>query len=284
MKKIFTLIGIISLTATQAQIIISEIYGGGGSSSLALSNDYIILKNIGSETVSLQGATIQYAAENGNFTKYHALPDITLNPGQNYLIQEAVNVVGKTALPAPDFIANETVDFDGEQNAPGGMDLSNVSGRIALAANTVRVTDDKSKNIIDYVSYGTDKAVPVFASASNTAFKRVFQNTEDTFELVKATAYPVNSSTGNTAMSISTANADYSKFNFILNPFLKDNKEIVFGDAVEQVKIYDEYGRVVIQSPTKISYGMNLIELPKGKYTVTGMINNSPVSQQIVKD
>jgi len=285
MKKIFTLIGIVSLVYTKAQIVVSEIYGGGGSPSLALSHDYIMLKNIGTETASLNGATVQYGPADGNFTQYHILPDIILNPGQSYLIQEGANVAGIVDLPAPDFIAGQVVYFNGAQNSSGGIDLDNRAGKIALVKGTGQIQDFKSNDIIDFASYGTTNAVPVFASAANTAFKRVFENTGSrNIEFVTAPAYPMNSSAGNTPVAITPADPDYSKFNFIVNPFLKENKEVVFSSEIQNVKIYDEYGRVVMQSPTKSSYGMNLIELPKGKYTVTGMINNSPVSQQIVKD
>ena len=285
MKKIFTLIGIVSLIHTHAQIVISEIYGGGGSPSLALSHDYIMLKNIGTETASLNGATIQYGSAEGNFTQYHILPNITLNPGQSYLIQEGTNVSGKVDLPAPDFIADEVVYFNGSQNSSGGLDLDNRAGKIALVNGPAPIEDFKSNNIIDFAAYGTTNAVPVFASASNTAFKRIFENTgSNDIEFVTAPAYPMNSSVGNTTAAVAAVDPDYSKFSFIVNPFLKENTEVVFSSEIQNVKIYDEYGQVVMQSPTKSSYGMNLIELPKGKYTVTGMINNSPVSQQIVKD
>ncbi|GEN75934.1 T9SS type A sorting domain-containing protein [Chryseobacterium hagamense] len=285
MKKIFTLIGIVSLIHTEAQIVISEIYGGGGSPSLALSHDYVMLKNIGAETAALNGATLQYGPADGNFTQYHLLPNITLNPGQSYLIQEGTNIGGIVDLPAPDFIADQVVYFNGAQNSSGGIDLDNRAGKIALVNGPVQIQDFKSNEIIDFAAYGTTNAVPVFASAANTAFKRVVENTgNNNVEFVTAPAYPMNSYAGSTAIAITPADPDYSKFNFIVNPFLKDNKEVVFSSEIQNVKIYDEYGQVVMQSPTKTSYGMNLIELPKGKYTVTGMINNSPVSQQIVKD
>lgn len=285
MKKIFTLIGIVSLIHAHAQIVISEIYGGGGSPSLALSHDYIMLKNIGTETTSLNGVTIQYGSAEGNFTQYHLLPNITLNPGQSYLIQEGTNVSGKVDLPAPDFIADEIAYFNGSQNSSGGLDLDNRAGKIALVNGSAPIEDLKSNNIIDFAAYGTTNAVPVFASASNTAFKRIFENTgSNDIEFVTAPAYPMNSSVGNTTVAVAAVDPDYSKFSFIVNPFLKENTEVIFSSEIQNVKIYDEYGQVVIQSPTKSSYGMNLIELPKGKYTVTGMINNSPVSQQIVKD
>lgn len=285
MKKVFTLAGMIALIHTHAQIVISEIYGGGGSPSLALSHDYIMLKNIGTETASLNGATVHYGPASGNFTQYHILPDITLSPGQSYLIQEGANISGIVDLPAPDFIAGQVAYFNGAQNSSGGIDLDNRAGKIALVKGPVQIQDFNSNDIIDFAAYGSTNAVPVFASAANTAFKRVFENTGNTdVEFVTAPAYPMNSSAGNTAVAITPADPDYSKFNFIVNPFLKENKEVVFSSEIQNVKIYDEYGRVVMQSPTKTSYGMNLIELPKGKYTVTGMINNSPVSQQIVKD
>ncbi len=285
MKKIFTCIGIISLIYTHAQIVISEIYCGGGSPNMALSHDYIMLKNIGTESASLNGTTLQYGSADGNFTQYHILPDITLSPGQSYLIQEGANVAGRIDLPAPDFIVGEVAYFNGAQNSTGGLDLDNRAGKIALVQGPVQIQDFKNDAVIDFAAYGTANAVPVFASAANTAFKRVVGNTgTNAVEFVTAPAYPVNSSVGNTAIAVTAADPDYSKFNFIVNPFLKENKEIVFSSEIENVKIYDEYGQVVMQSPTRMSYGMNLIELPKGKYTVTGMINKSPVSQQIVKD
>ena len=76
MKKVFTLIGIVSLIFTQAQIVISEIYGGGGSPSLALSHDYIMLKNIGTETASLNGATYSMVLQKEIFHSIMCFPTL----------------------------------------------------------------------------------------------------------------------------------------------------------------------------------------------------------------
>jgi hypothetical protein len=284
MRKIFTLIGFTSfIIFTNAQIVISEIYSGGGNSGSALKSDYIILKNIGSEKASLNEATIQYAPATGSFNQYHTLPNITLNPGQSYLIQEATNGGGAVDLPSPDFIANEILNFDGASNSSLGLEMAAASGKIVLANNDVQVKDAKSENVVDFAVYGTANSVPVFASTVNTAFKRVSENPEDSISnFVLATANPINSANGNIA--ISDVDINYSKFNFIVNSFVKENNEITFGTEVENVKVYDEYGQVVMKSPTKTATGLNLIELPKGKYTVTGTINNAPVSQQIVKE
>jgi hypothetical protein len=289
MKKIFTLISIISLTVvTHAQIIISEIYGGGGDAGSALRNDYIILKNIGSETASLQGATLQYAASNGNFTQYHTLPDITLSSGQSYLIQEGAGGGGTTDLPAPDFMAGNILNFDGSQSSSAGLDIDRVSGRVVLANGSLQVLSPNDSHIIDFVTYGSTVQFAGIGSGitptAATSFKRMRNTPSNGPEFVIAPASPVNSMSSNGSTAIADVDVNYSKFNFIVNPFVKDNNEIVFGGEVQNVKVYDEFGQVVMAAPTKTSYGLNLTELPKGKYTVTGMINNSPVSQRIVRD
>lgn len=289
MKKIFTLIGIVSIAVlTQAQIVISEIYGGGGDAGSTLINDYIILKNTDSETFSLRGATLQYADSNGNFTQYHTLPDIALSSGQSYLIQEGSGGGGISNLPAPDFIAVNILNFDGSKNSSAGLNFNMASGKIVLADNALQVTNADDPNVIDLVTYGksvqfagTNAALSPTAA---TAFKRVLENTgsNNIADFMITPVNPVNSTAGGQA--IADVDFNYSKFNFIVNPFVKDNNDIVFGGEVQNVKIYDEFGQVVMQSSTKTSYGLNLTELPKGKYTVTGMINNSPVSQRIVRE
>ncbi|MDQ0592864.1 hypothetical protein QFZ37_001233 [Chryseobacterium ginsenosidimutans] len=282
MRKIFTLVGFVSCILFNAQIAISEIYGGGGNPGATLKNDYIILKNVGSELASLNGATMQYASADGNFTQYHTLPNITLDPGQSYLIQEGASGGGTTDLPNPDFIVNEVLNFDGSQNSSVGLGIDVNSGKIALANNSVQIKDSKSTNVIDFISYGAiSSSLSALSPTSTTAIRRVLGD-NNTIDFVIAPANPINSKSGN--IGISDVDPNYSKFNFIINSFVKEDNEIVFGGEVQNVKVYDEFGQVVMKSPTKAAYGLNLLELPKGKYTVTGTINNAPVSQKIVKE
>lgn len=72
------------------------------------------------------------------------------------------------------------------------------------------------------------------------------------------------------------------KGSFIKNTFVKDN-EIVFGSEVKDVKIYNMFGQVV-KTSTKDNVILNVAELAKGNYIVTGTVNNQPVSQKILKD
>lgn len=72
------------------------------------------------------------------------------------------------------------------------------------------------------------------------------------------------------------------KGNFIKNTFVQDD-EIVFGSQVKDVKIYNMFGQVV-KTSAKDSTILNVAELTRGNYIVTGTVNNQPVSQKILKD
>ncbi|UEQ78960.1 T9SS type A sorting domain-containing protein [Chryseobacterium arthrosphaerae] len=267
MKKIFTLVGLVFITAfTNAQIVISEFYGGGDNPDPASKYNYIILKNIGTNLVSLTGASIQYAPAVGAFTQYHTLPDLTLGPEQTYLIQEAAIEGGIGNLPAPDFIATTITNFDGSINTSSGIKMSGVSGKIALAGNIVQVTGPNSPNVLDFVGYGVNadqyKGDQPLPSPKITTIVRKDANADTITDLL----FEGTVKTG-----------------FVQNPFIKDGK-ILFGTEVRDVKVYDTYRQVVKKSPTKLASSLDIVELPKGTYVVTGTINNVPISQKIIKD
>ncbi len=71
-------------------IVISQVYGGGGNSGAPYTNDFIGLFNRGQTPVSLNGWSVQYASATGTgaWTATN-LTNVTLQPGQYYLIQEA---------------------------------------------------------------------------------------------------------------------------------------------------------------------------------------------------
>ena len=51
--------------AVSPDIVISQVYGGGGNSGAPLRNDYIELFNRGTTSVSLSGMSVQYASATG---------------------------------------------------------------------------------------------------------------------------------------------------------------------------------------------------------------------------
>lgn len=71
--------------------------------------------------------------------------------------------------------------------------------------------------------------------------------------------------------------------NFVKNTFVKSD-EIIFGADVKDVKVYNMFGQVVKSASVKENGTVNVAELSKGNYIVTGTVNNEPVSQKILKD
>ena len=66
MKKIYTLLALVILSASaSAQVVISQVYGGGGNTGATYKNDFVELFNRGTVAVNLNGYTIQYASATG---------------------------------------------------------------------------------------------------------------------------------------------------------------------------------------------------------------------------
>ncbi|WP_261511052.1 T9SS type A sorting domain-containing protein [Chryseobacterium paludis] len=59
---------------------------------------------------------------------------------------------------------------------------------------------------------------------------------------------------------------------------------ITFGAQVKNVKVYNMFGQVVKTASVRENETLNIAELQKGNYIVTGIINNELVSQKILID
>src|SRR5882724_12558564 len=105
-----------------ANLVISQVYGGGGNTLAPLTNDFVEIFNRGTTAVSLGGKSVQYASATGTgllgiTNQITVLPTISLNPGQYYLIQEAGGANG-SPLPTAD--------------ATGTINMSGTGGKVAL--------------------------------------------------------------------------------------------------------------------------------------------------------
>ena len=94
-------------------IVISQFYGGGGQANAPYTNDFVELFNRGSAPVSLNGFSVQYAGATSSNWLVTPLSNITLQPGQYYLIQYASNGTVGSALPTPDLIAPQVTTTSG---------------------------------------------------------------------------------------------------------------------------------------------------------------------------
>lgn len=143
----------VAATSLFAQVVISEVYGGGGNTGATYRNDFIELFNRGTAPVNLAGWSVQYASSTGTSWAVTTLSG-TLQPGQYYLIQEGVGTGGTINLPAPD--------------ATGTIALSGTSGKVALVNSTTALTGScPATGVQDLVGYGA--ATACFEGAGPTA-------------------------------------------------------------------------------------------------------------------
>jgi len=126
-----------------AQVVISQVYGGGGNAGSTYKNDFIEIFNRGAAAQNLNGWSVQYASATGTSWQVTNLSNVTLQPGQYYLIQEAQGAGGTTNLPAPD--------------ATGTIPMSGTAGKVALVNTTtaLNVACPAGASIQDFVGFGT---------------------------------------------------------------------------------------------------------------------------------
>jgi hypothetical protein len=137
----------------QSDLVISQVYGGGGNTGAALRNDFIELFNRGQTAINLRGLSLQYAAAgNANFTGIISLLGFPLQPGGYFLVELAFGTSATaTALPSPDQTAS-TINMSG---TAGKVAL--VTGTTALSTCGIRgnCTANEAARILDFVGYGS---------------------------------------------------------------------------------------------------------------------------------
>jgi uncharacterized protein len=124
-----------------SNVVVSQVYGGGGNSGAVYKNDFIELFNRGTTPVSLNGMSVQYASDTGTVFAVTALPNVSLQPGQYFLVQEAAGLGGTANLPTPDAI--------------GTITLSGSSGKVVLASTTAPISSATASTVLDLVAFGS---------------------------------------------------------------------------------------------------------------------------------
>jgi uncharacterized repeat protein (TIGR02543 family) len=144
-----------------SQMVISQLYGGGGNSGASYTNDYVELYNRGNAPANITGWTIQYASPSGSVWSTTTLIG-TVPAGHYYLVQEASGGGGSVGLPTADAI--------------GTINLGSADGKLALVNTNVVLTgtNPSSATVVDLLGYGT-------ATFSETAPATAMDNTNATF-------------------------------------------------------------------------------------------------------
>ncbi|MDT7542644.1 MAG: uncharacterized protein QOE33_2548 [Acidobacteriota bacterium] len=131
--------------AVSPNIVVSQVYGGAGCGTAGCStykNDYIELFNRGTSAVSLNGWTVQYAAATGTAWQTTALANVSLQPGQYYLVAESAGANGVNNLPTPD--------------TTGTIAMSATAAKVAVVNTTTALSGacPTSATIVDLIGYG----------------------------------------------------------------------------------------------------------------------------------
>ena len=135
-------------------LVISQVYGGGGNTGAPYNADFIELFNRGAVSVPLNGLSLQYASATGTglfgSPGITRLPDVTLAPGQYFLVREASGATG-VALPQPFYAAGAPIAM----GATGGK-VALVRGTAPLGCNggSTVCSAAQRASIIDLVGYG----------------------------------------------------------------------------------------------------------------------------------
>lgn len=146
--------GLFAVSA-HAEVVISQVYGGGGNSGAPFTNDFVELFNRGEAPESLSGRSVQYASGTGtgNFgssaSLLVALPATTLQPGQYFLVKLAGGSTG-AALPTAD--ATGTINMSG---TAGKVVLAEGSTSLGCNGSSSACSPEQQARIIDLVGFGS---------------------------------------------------------------------------------------------------------------------------------
>ena len=205
---------VLTARAVSPNIVISQVYGGGGNTGATYTHDFIELFNRGATTVSLAGWSVQYASATGigNFgattTQITELPGVSLAPGQYLLIQEAQGTGGTTPLPAPDVTDASPIAM----SATGGkVALVNTTTPLGCNGGSTPCSPAALATIVDLVGWdGANffETAPAPATTNTTSIFRINNGCTDTDNnstdftagspVPHNTASPLNPCEGNT--------------------------------------------------------------------------------------
>lgn len=126
-----------------SNLVIYQVYGGGGNSGATYNRDFVVLYNPTASAVNLSGWSLQYAGGNGNFGGNNFNLSGTIQSGGYFLIHLSSGSNG-VALPTADLTLTLAMGVnDGK--------ITLVNSTTALSA----VSCPSSSTIVDFVGYGT---------------------------------------------------------------------------------------------------------------------------------
>jgi len=155
-------LGLLAVSALPAQVVISQVYGGGGNNGALLKNDYVELFNRSPIPVDFSGWSLQSAPGSGSTWQKLDLTG-TLSPGAYYLVRLAAGGGGSLNLP--------------EADAWAGIPMSASSGKIALLSTSHQIAKGTAcpdgEAVVDLIGYGMGTGchenLPILSTGNSVA-------------------------------------------------------------------------------------------------------------------
>ncbi|WP_317201875.1 ExeM/NucH family extracellular endonuclease [Janthinobacterium sp.] len=135
--------GLCAPALAASDVVISQVYGGGGNAGALYRNDFIEVFNRGSAAVNVANWSVQYASAGGASWTVTPLPNVVLQAGQYLLVQEAKGAGGAQDLPAAD--------------ASGAIAMSGTTGKVLLSNGKSALSglNPSGPAVLDLVGFGT---------------------------------------------------------------------------------------------------------------------------------
>ncbi len=169
-----------------SDMVISQVYGGGGNTGAPYSNDFVELFNRGTTPANLAGWSLQYASATGtgnlgaSATQLTELPSLTLQPGQYLLVQEAPGAAATAPLPTPDVVDPTPIAMSG---TAGKVALVRSSTSLGCNGGSTACSPAQLALIVDLVGYGGTnffETAPTAVLSNSTAALRAGAGCTDT--------------------------------------------------------------------------------------------------------
>lgn len=152
-------------------VVISQVYGGGGSASGIYNADYVELHNVSNVDQDISDYKLFYGSSAGNLaataTNAFVFPASTVIPAGGYLLIATVAGVGISPLPV-------TADLTFTLN------ISSTNGKIALGTpdmvSNATLAAQPGGSVIDFVGYGTANESETAACPALTSTNAAFRN------------------------------------------------------------------------------------------------------------
>ncbi|MCD4535584.1 ExeM/NucH family extracellular endonuclease [Nocardioides sp. cx-169] len=183
-------LSVITLPAAHAapeDLVISEVYGGGGNSGATLTNDFIELYNPTTAPIDVSGWSVQWRSAGSTGAASGVTPlNGSVPAGKHYLVQQGAGTGGTTPLPTPDvtgviamggtggtaILSNGTAPVDPGVNSLAAnaaiIDLVGVNGNVWEGTGKAPAMSNATSSSRNAAGADTDNNIADFTSGAPT--------------------------------------------------------------------------------------------------------------------